>query len=138
MRRYACLLLLSAMIGPAGMVPAMAEEPATAATHHVRLSWQEHFVQANAAHDGHLTREEATAGYKQVARHFDDIDVDHKGYVTENDIRAWQVMRKAARRLAHPPEDKMKPQHAFQRRLPATLPVSTERRTALWSELDLG
>ncbi len=71
-------------------------------------------AQANVAHDGHLTREEAIAGFPLIGKHFDDIDADHKGYVTENDIRAWRTMRSAARRLAHRPPDKLKPVHAFQ------------------------
>ncbi|HEY4043293.1 MAG TPA: hypothetical protein VGM32_15810, partial [Rhodopila sp.] len=56
--------------------------------------------------------------------------VDHKGYVTENDLRAWRIMRKASRRLAHPPADKLKPQHAFQRH-PDQPPASPEQRAAL-------
>ncbi len=80
--------------------------------------WEQHFNQANTAHDGHLTAEEAKAGYPLVAKHFDDIDVEHKGYVTANDIRAWQIMRKAARRLSRPPEDKLRPRSAVQHDYP--------------------
>lgn len=47
------------------------------------------FVAANATHDGHLTLEQAKAGYKSVAKKFDAIDKDHKGYVTEADIHAY-------------------------------------------------
>jgi hypothetical protein len=53
-----------------------------------------------------------------VAKHFEDIDVEHKGYVTENDIRAWEVMRKAGRRLMKAPEDKLRPRSAVQRTFP--------------------
>lgn len=49
----------------------------------------EHFVAANTTHDGHLTLEQAKVGYKSVARKFDAIDKDHKGYVTEADIHAY-------------------------------------------------
>jgi hypothetical protein len=70
--------------------PQVANSPA-------RATWEQHFTQADLAHDGHLTLEEAKGGFPLVAKHFDDIDVDHEGYVTTNDIRAWRVMRKAAR-----------------------------------------
>ncbi len=81
---------------------------------HPRQTWEQHFVQANAAHDGHLTPEEARGGFPLVARHFEDIDADHKGYVTQNDLRAWRIMKKAAHRLAHPPDDTVKPRNAMQ------------------------
>jgi hypothetical protein len=58
----------------------------------------ERFEQANLTHDGHLTLDQAKSGYKSVARHFDAIDVDKKGYVTVDDIRAYN---KAQRTLHH-------------------------------------
>jgi hypothetical protein len=126
MRRFLPLLILPLLIGPA-----LAEEPAATNSHPARMTWEQHFTQADLAHDGHLTLEEAKGGFPLVAKHFDDIDVDHKGYVTTNDIRAWRVMRKAARRLTHPPEDKLKPQHAYQRRPPDQRPVSSKWTAAL-------
>ena len=113
MRRVFSLLLLPTLIAPA-----FADDPPKAETHAGRHTWQQHFTQANLAHDGHLTQAEAKGGFALVAKHFDDIDVDHKGYVTEDNIRTWQAMRKAARKLGHPPADKLKPQHAFQLRPP--------------------
>ena len=116
MRRLLCLLILPALLSPA-----CAEEAPNAevpASHHARQTWQQRFSQANSAHDGHLTPEEAKNGFPLVARHFDDIDVDHKGYVTQNDVRAWRIMRKAAHRLAQPPEDKLRPRPAYQRHYP--------------------
>jgi hypothetical protein len=130
MRRVLTLLILPLLIGPA-----LAEEPAKTDCHPARMTWEQHFTQADLAHDGHLTLEEAKGGFPLVAKHFDDIDVDHKGYVTTNDIRAWRVMRKAARRLAHPPEDKLKPQHAYQRRPPDQRPVSTKWTAALPTDI---
>ena len=97
MRRILPLLIIPLLIGPA-----LAEEPAKTDGHPARMTWEQHFTQADLAHDGHLTLEEAKGGFPLVAKHFDDIDVDHKGYVTTNDIRAWRVMRKAARRLGTP------------------------------------
>jgi len=91
-----------------------ADPPKPDPAHPARMTWEQHFTRANLAHDGHLTLEEAKSGYALVAKHFDDIDADHKGYVTENDIRAWRVMRKAGHRLTQPPEDPLKPRHAMQ------------------------
>jgi hypothetical protein len=112
MRRFLGLLLLHTL-----SLPALAADPPTTDTsvhHTARVSWEQRFVQANVAHDGHLTKEEAQGGYALVAKHFDDIDADHKGYVTENDIRAWRVMRRAAHRLTQPPMDRPKPQNTMQ------------------------
>lgn len=112
--------LLGFMIVPLLILSALAQEPANSGAspaHPLRQTWQQHFIEANQAHDGHLTLEEAAAGDKLVAKHFDDIDVDHKGYVTQDDIRAWRIMRRQAHRLSKPREDKLKPRNAFQLRL---------------------
>lgn len=109
---------------PASSKPA---SPDAAAARHSRQTWEQHFVQANAAHDGHLTPEEARDGFPLVARHFEDIDADHKGYVTQNDLRAWRIMKKAAHRLAHPPDDKLKPRNATQLVPLRQVPVSHGR-----------
>jgi hypothetical protein len=104
MRPFLGLLLLSTL-----SVPAFAEDPPKAdppSQHHGRATWEQHFTQANLKHDGHLTLEEAKRGDANVARHFDDIDAAHKGYVTEDDIRAWRVRRRAAHRATKPAEDK--------------------------------
>ncbi len=129
MRRLLLFLILPLLIGPA-----LAEEPAKTDCHPARMTWEQHFTQADLAHDGHLTMEEAKSGFPLVAKHFDDIDVDHKGYVTTNDIRAWRVMRKAARRLTHPQDDKLKPQHAYQRRPQDQRPVPPKWTAALQTD----
>lgn len=98
--------------------PAQPTKPDATPAHHARQTWEQHFSTANQAHDGHLTAAEAKEGYPEIAKHFDDIDADHKGYVTVGDIRAWRVMRKAARRLAKPPEDKLRPRSAVQHVFP--------------------
>ncbi len=49
-------------------------------------------------HDGHLTLDQAKAGYKSIAHHFDAIDKDKRGYITEDDIRAYH---KTQRTLHH-------------------------------------
>ena len=56
---------------------------------HPHATMQQRFEHANVTHDGHLTLDQAKTGYKSVARHFDAIDQDKKGYVTEDDIRAY-------------------------------------------------
>jgi hypothetical protein len=65
------------------------------------------FDMANTTHDGRLTRDQAQAGgMMHIAQHFDQIDVDHKGYVTKQDIKAWRMAKrqeKAARMQAQQP-----------------------------------
>ena len=76
--------------------------PATPSTthharHHGRRSLQERFEAANTTHDGHLTLEQAQAGMPSVAKNFDAIDKDKKGYVTLSDIRNYYAARRSAR-----------------------------------------
>ncbi|PPQ37439.1 EF-hand domain-containing protein [Rhodopila globiformis] len=85
---------------------------------HVRRKWEEHFAQANKAHDGHLTLEEAKAGYPTIARHFHSIDVDGKGFVTVDDVRAWHALRRATAHLHQTSDDGLRPRNAFQRTYP--------------------
>ena len=48
------------------------------------------FRMANTTHDGRLTMAQAQAGgMGGVARHFQQIDRDQKGYVTIQDVREW-------------------------------------------------
>jgi hypothetical protein len=97
-------------------MPALAADPPKAVppkTHQARMTPEQHFAQANMAHDGHLTLAEANGGYALVARHFTDIDADHKGYVTENDIHAWRITHRATHRSTKPPVDTLKPQNAM-------------------------
>ena len=60
---------------------------------HKRLTMEQRFEQANITHDGHLTEEQAKTGYKSIARHFAAIDQDKKGYVTLDDIRAYNKLQ---------------------------------------------
>jgi hypothetical protein len=78
-------------------VPAAPATPGPDTTVHHRMSWQQHFAQANLAHDGHMTLQEASGGYPTVARHFKEIDADKKGYVTEEDITNWHKLQRAMR-----------------------------------------
>jgi opacity protein-like surface antigen len=63
---------------------------------HSHPTLTQRFEQANVTHDGHLTLDQAKAGYKSVAKHFSDIDKDNKGYVTEDDIRAYYKAQRAS------------------------------------------
>jgi uncharacterized membrane-anchored protein len=67
---------------------------------HTRLSLQQRFQMANTLHDGHLTQDQAHAAsvMHTVSENFAAIDKDHKGYVTEDDIRAWYKARRAESR----------------------------------------
>lgn len=59
---------------------------------------QAKFEAANTTHDGRLTRDQAQAAHMgRIAKNFDAIDADHKGYVTEQDIRTWRTAQHQAR-----------------------------------------
>jgi hypothetical protein len=60
----------------------------------------QHFAAANLTHDGALTREEAAAGMSMMARNFDVIDVDHKGFVTMPEIRTSAAEQRAGQNSA--------------------------------------
>jgi len=79
---------------PAAAAAADAPGAAPGATAHAspkphRMTWEQRFAEANVTHDGHLTLQQAEAGYPTIARHFHEIDADKKGYVTEEDISNW-------------------------------------------------
>jgi hypothetical protein len=67
---------------------------------HTRQTLEQHFQNANVTHDGHLTLDQAKTGYKSLVPHFTAVDRDNKGYVTEDDIRAYDKTRRA---LHHQP-----------------------------------
>jgi len=92
MRRLLPLLALLSL-----PLPALAQTASTQTAHH-HVTWEQHFQQANVTHDGHLTIEQARSGYPELARHFAAIDQDHKGYVTEDDIRAYNKAQHALHR----------------------------------------
>lgn len=50
---------------------------------------EERFKAADTDHDGKLTLAEAKAGMPRVARGFDKIDKDKKGYLTVDQIKAF-------------------------------------------------
>lgn len=89
-----------APIAPATTAPAMTT-PASPAmpmkkTNTHRVTLQQRFDKINASHDGHLTKDQATAGkWGYVAHNFDVMDKDRKGYVTVDDIHAYAKARHA-------------------------------------------
>ena len=62
------------------------------------------FDAANVTHDGRLTRDQAASGMPMVARHFDEIDVDGKGYVTLSEVRTFAMMHRAELQQQRPGE----------------------------------
>ena len=67
----------------------------TATSTHTRQTTAQHFEKANVTHDGHLTLEQAQSGYKSIAGHFAAIDQDKKGYITVDDINAYNKTQRA-------------------------------------------
>jgi hypothetical protein len=58
---------------------------------------QARFASANTTRDGKLTREQAAAGMPTIAKHFDEIDTQHVGYVTLPQIEDLMKQRAMAR-----------------------------------------
>src|SRR3954447_10515731 len=76
-------------------LPVQAQTADTATSAHKHLKMEQRFGQANITNDGHLTLAQAKTGYRAVARHFAAMDQDKKGYVTQDDIRAYYKMQRA-------------------------------------------
>jgi hypothetical protein len=79
-RKFLRATLFGAAIGAAGAVFAQQSDP--------RMSQIEsRFKIADKNHDGRLTPDEAKLGMPKVAKHFDQLDKDKKGYVTLDEIK---------------------------------------------------
>ena len=65
-----------------------------------REAFKERFDAADANHDGLLTKEEAQGKMPKVYEHFDEIDTEHKGAVSERDIAKWMKAQRGNRRGA--------------------------------------
>ena len=79
-----------------------ATPPAGSGSHRL----QARFDAANSTHDGHLTLAQAQAGgMRGVVRHFEQIDLGHKGFVTLGDVRQYARGRRAARMSQTPATD---------------------------------
>ena len=63
--------------------------------------FQQRFQQANTSGDGRLTQSQARSGnMPMVAKRFNEIDVDHKGYITMDDVRAFRRRMTAQNKAA--------------------------------------
>ncbi|MDE2515085.1 MAG: hypothetical protein KGL12_03570 [Rhodospirillales bacterium] len=107
-----CVPLVPALAQTAPAAPAAAAVTPAAPTppmhathhraHHPRMSFAERFKRANTTGDGHLTRAQAKAGHMPaIARHFDRIDTQHRGYVTMADIKSYYKEMRAKRHAAY-------------------------------------
>ena len=67
-------------------------------------AFKQRFEAANLTHDGRLTLDQARQGHiAMVVRNFDQIDADHKGYVTIQDVHAWHRARRQAQQQGSSP-----------------------------------
>lgn len=101
-------------VAPVPTAPAAAAPPVTPAevpptkgvrsgSKHIRMTLQQRFDAANTAHDGHLTKDQATAvKWRYVISHFDAMDSGSKGYVTVADVHDYASKARAARKTAAP------------------------------------
>ncbi len=65
-------------------------DPNDVPVRHVAGSVEAHFAAANTTHDGHLTRQQAElADWPRVAKHFSEIDTDNKGWISAEQIHAF-------------------------------------------------
>jgi hypothetical protein len=132
----------SVQASDAASVPTGATTTDAPSSNPKRAKWQERFGQANLAHNGRLTLEEAKGGYRPVAKHFQEIDVEGKGYVTADDIRAWHALQKAKRQKAAHSSDPLRPRKAFRTTVtPDAHPLNTSATrtvTVPYGEADTG
>lgn len=97
---------LSPLTGTTATPPSIGTSPASPvpnanSARRPRMSAHDRFETANITHDGKLTRDQAEAAHmRRVANNFDAIDAGHHGYVTEDDIRAYNRAQRAARKAA--------------------------------------
>ena len=92
------------MPAPTASAPSATAPTPTAHTHRTHAkhtTFQQRFDKANTSHDGHLTLDQAKAGLPSVAKHFSAIDKDKKGYVTVEEIHAYNTQHRAHHTAAH-------------------------------------
>jgi hypothetical protein len=77
-----------------GPPPATNRQPPAAGP---RNGFLARFQAANTTNDGKLTLDQAQAAHMiGIVKFFSQIDADHKGYVTIQDIQSWVASRRAA------------------------------------------
>jgi hypothetical protein len=86
---------------PEDLPPPAAAAPQAQPAPPPRPGGRARFEAANVTHDGKLTREQAEqAHWMGLVRHFDEVDRDHKGYVTLQDLHDFAAARRAAKQGA--------------------------------------
>lgn len=95
---------LSPMTGTTATAPVASPTPVTPAparARRTRMTMQQRFDAANTTKDGKLTLDQAqAANMTRVATNFTAIDTGKKGYVTVEDIRAYNRAQRMARKAA--------------------------------------
>lgn len=90
---------------PAATSPAKpaVTKPTTAKPKAPTLTDDQRFEAANTTHDGKLTKDQASkAKWRTVTRNFSAIEKDKKGYVSLEDIKAYNAAKKTAKPLVKP------------------------------------
>ncbi len=81
-----------------------APPPPAAPAHPGGGSFIERFHRANVTNDGRLTLDQArAAGMHMIVNHFEQIDTEHKGFVTLDDIRVARTRLQAHQSGGEPP-----------------------------------
>ena len=104
-------LLAALFVLPCLTLPVLAGDGPPPKAGHVKMTWQQHFAQANSTHDGHLTAEQAKTGYAALSKHFAEIDTGNKGFVTVDEVTTWHKEQRALHHPATP--NPLKPHHAL-------------------------
>ncbi len=81
------LAILVALMGLSISADSLAQTMTTSQANEIKQA-EERFAAADKNADGKLTLEEAKAGMPRIASSFSKIDVDKKGYVTLDQIKA--------------------------------------------------
>jgi hypothetical protein len=90
---------------PTATTPTAPQGTSGATPHPHRRKLEDRFREANTTHDGRLTLGQAQAAHwKRVVENFQAIDREHKGYVTVDDIHAFNKARRAHHHAAPQPE----------------------------------
>jgi hypothetical protein len=96
MKKMIAVLVLCIVSAAALAQSAMSPEGSPRGEHAMQ-QLQSRFASANTTHDGKLTREQAAAGMPMVAKHFDEIDTQHAGYVTLPQIEKMMEQKAMSR-----------------------------------------
>ncbi|MDT6963720.1 MULTISPECIES: EF-hand domain-containing protein [unclassified Cupriavidus] len=93
MKKMIAVMILCIVSAGASAQGLMGGGDRMARTEQVLSQLQARFASANTTHDGRLTRTQAQAGMPMVAKHFDEIDTHHAGFVTLPQVEAFLAQR---------------------------------------------